>query len=676
VISAINRISTSIKALQQLGPSALVQYARYRAALRSGALKKETPPGEEPWEDPQPELGIPPVCLLPLPDRQEVLRLLDPRAVEELTREAGEIVSGQVRLFGGDPVPLQLVPPGPLFHWTGYEQGRAAWGVLDVKLIWEPARFSWAFTLCRAYHLTGDEQYARTYWEHTEAFLDANPTNLGPNWASAQEAALRLMAFSFALGVFAGSPHTTPERQKRLRAAIAAHADRIPPTLAYARAQNNNHLLTEAAGLYTAGLILPQHPSAAIWRELGRRWLNHGILTQIDEDGTYTQNSTNYHRLMLQSALWAHSLQPKMDPAIFTAAALEKLSAATLWLASLVDPISGAVPNLGPNDGAYIMPLTGSPFSDFRPVLQAAALTFLQCPLLPPGPWDEMSAWFGLVPPEQPAEPPQPVEAPKAPYVLSLSGSDSWAYLRSARFHSRPGHADQLHFDLWWRGINLALDPGTYHYNASPPWQNTLAHTAFHNTLTVNGADQMRRAGRFLWLDWAQSSLEDARVDADGNLLEAAVQHDGYRRVGIIHRRRASAGQAEWHVRDDLIPTARLRAGRLHTARLHWLLPDWEWDLDEENSPDLLTLRLRSPHGWVRLEVRPHLPAGPAGSPQPTVELVRAGECLRGSPQPAPQAGWYSPTYAKKMPALSFAVALTAPLPLGFTTRWVLGDHE
>ncbi len=135
--------------------------------------------------------------------------------------------------------------------------------------MWEPARFGWAFTLGRAYHLSGDEKYAAAFWQFFETFTDANPPCLGPHWMSGQEVALRLMAFVWAAQVFAASPSSTPERKSRLAASVAAHAARIPPTLVYARSQQNNHLLSEAAGLLTAGLALPDHPGAASWRRPG-----------------------------------------------------------------------------------------------------------------------------------------------------------------------------------------------------------------------------------------------------------------------------------------------------------------------------------------------------------------------------------------------------------------------
>ena len=130
----------------------------------------------------------------------------------------------------------------------------------------------------------------------------------------------------------------------------------------------------------------------------------------------------------------------------------------------------------------------------------------------------------------------------------------SWAYLRAARFTSRPGHADQLHLDLWWQGLNLAQDPGTYRYTAAPPWDNALASTLVHNTLSVDGREQMTRAGRFLYLDWAQASPARARPGcrmAPGSGSRAS--HDGYRRLGVTHQRQVTAFQdGRWLVEDSL----------------------------------------------------------------------------------------------------------------------------
>jgi hypothetical protein len=111
---------------------------------------------------------------------------------------------------------------------------------------------------------------------------------------------------------------------------------------------------------------LPDHPQAQRWRSLGWRWFNRAILAQVASDGAYIQHSTNYHRLMLQTAFWVSYLA-KSQGQTFPHETRERLRAATRWLLALLDPVSGRVPNLGPNDGAYILPLTFSPQDDYRP---------------------------------------------------------------------------------------------------------------------------------------------------------------------------------------------------------------------------------------------------------------------------------------------------------------------
>ena len=124
--------------------------------------------------------------------------------------------------------------------------------------------------------------------------------------------------------------------------------------------------------------------------------------------------------------------------------------------------------------------------------------------------------------------------------VYRLAGKSTWGVLRAAQFDHRPAHADQLHLDLWWRGINIAADPGVFQYNADPPWRNPLDTTAVHNTLTINGRPQMTKVGQFLWLDWAQAEVLDLGEVEGGGLNWIVAQHDGYRKMKLAHRRTVS----------------------------------------------------------------------------------------------------------------------------------------
>jgi len=644
-------------------------FGLYRFGLYSGYFRWVT--RSEPIEDSSsaPDYRLHPV--IKMRDRDKLLRILGEEEVERVLNEADEIVEGNWRLFRDKSVPLELRPPEPLVHWSIYEQDEGTPTPLDVKLVWEPARFGWAYSLGRAYFLSGDERYAATFWDHTEVFWNANPAYLGLNWASAQEVALRTLALVFAGQVFAPSVHSTLERMERLAISVATHARRIPPTLIYARAQNNNHLLSEAVGLLTASLFLPDHPDSNHWRRLGWHWFNRGIQTQIDADGAYTQHSTNYHRLMLQLALWVNALT-RAHQFEFPRNTQQKLADSTRWLMALSDPKSGRVPNLGPNDGAYILPLTVCSFSDYRPVLAAASLAFLGERNIEAGIWDEMTFWL-VSTPQSEQQPTltlgQSREGLATPHVLEVQARESWAYLRAASFNSRPGHADQLHLDLWWRGLNLAQDAGSYRYNAPEPWSNSLARTAVHNTLTVNGQDQMTLVGRFLWLDWAQASVVPGDESASRKRTHLVAEHNGYRYLGLTHQRTVIAkDEAVWIIEDRLLFTDPKRATKYlpFSTRLHWLLPDWPWQIKE--AENRVEISLQSSYGRVRLLIQGAEQSGYGETISPL--LVRAGETLYGSEDPNPTWGWISPTYGSKIPALSFSGTEQAYQPLTLVSIW------
>ncbi len=271
----MNRLQIAIKAAAQLGPQKTVLFACYQLGLKSGLIKLLTPSNQ-----PSPKadwLISSDIFPLSIPDTTWF-----DGSPNRLLEEANTILDGQFHRFGAEETsPINLSPPTPLTHWTQTNDNPGSGE--DIKFIWEPARFGWVFPLGRAYLLHHDDKFATAFWQQAETFWAANPPNLGPNWASGQEVALRILAFTFALQVFDDSQSSTPARRQRLLASIIEHAQRIPPTILYARAQNNNHLITEAVGLYTAGCLLPNHPQAARWRRLGWRWFTWACLNQITQ---------------------------------------------------------------------------------------------------------------------------------------------------------------------------------------------------------------------------------------------------------------------------------------------------------------------------------------------------------------------------------------------------------
>ena len=185
-----------------------------------------------------------------------------------------------------------------------------------------------------------------------------------------------------------------------------------------------------------------------------------------------------------------------------------------------------------------------------------------------------------------------------------------------------------LHFDLWWRGQNIALDPGTYSYNAAPPWDNPLARTMHHNTVTVDGRDQMQRVGRFMWLPWLTGICTERVASASGHLAYWQGEHDGYPSVSY---RRCLIRLADdvWVVADALDSETD------HDYRLHWLLSDLPYVRQDDS------IVLHSPAGDYQVCCR-------AQTADVAVSLVRADA--------ESALGWQARRYHSKTPALSLAL--------------------
>ncbi len=538
-------------------------------------------------------------------------------------------------------------------HWS--EIGDFAAG--DIKYVWEPSRFAWAYPLVRAYWRTGDERYPRLFWELADDWRRANRPQQGVNWKCGQEAALRVMACCFALYGFADSPETTAARVSRLAQVMAVSGQRIASNLSYAVSQQNNHGITEATGLWTLGLLFPEFTSADEWAHIGREALEQQCRRLIDDDGAFSQHSVNYQRVMLHACVWAVRLgelhgQPLSDEL------RDRVCRAGTFLWRLQDEQTGRLPRYGANDGAVVLPLTNCESQDYRPVVQAVGWLRNRKRRFEDGPWDEEMLWLWgedalATDVEANIEADSDVDAdaeqrgdwqgPQAGYCVLRSESGHLS-TRAGSYRYRPSHADMLHADVWWRGQNVALDAGTHSYNAPSPWDSPLARTAFHNTVTVDDCDQMDRAGRFLWLPWLSGEQTPTTNSADGHLTYWEGTHDGYRRLtSPVNYRRGilRIGSEHWLIVDSLAGNA------AHSYRLHWLLLDAPYVFDED-----------------RQHIRLQTGAGPYDVCLASVAETNVS-CVRADPD-GPR-GWYAPCYGDRQPALSLACVAEAQTVLFWT---------
>jgi asparagine synthase (glutamine-hydrolysing) len=461
----------------------------------------------------------------------------------------------------------------------------------DIKFIWEPNRFTFVYTLVRAYAATHDEKYPEAFWTLIEDWAKHNHPNTGSNWMDGQEIALRLMAWIFGYHAFLNSPSTTQLRITQFTIYLTAHAERIYKNTSFAIFTHSNHAVTEAFGLWMTGLLFPELKNADKYLSFGRMSLEREARAQIFPDGTYSMYSLNYHRFVLHIYLYAIRLGDINHFSLSTKLQQSVANSIT-YLSQLVDPKTGQMPVYGSNDGALVLPLNNCDFTDYRPLLQLGWYITKGERLFEPGPWDEDIFW--LCGAEFPSPDGRGVRGEGESFtaksakdtkkeerrkklgdlrgesfpdggVYLLRNTDSHALIRCTDFTSRPSHADQLHVDLWIHGHNIAVDAGTYLYSGEGIWRNGLAHTSAHNTVTVDNKDQMTMLSRFTWTNWSKGKvLKHTEKMWQG-------EHDGYKPVS--HKRTVMSLEGDrWLVIDHL------SSNEPHHYALHWLLNDFPFE--------------------------------------------------------------------------------------------------
>ncbi len=523
--------------------------------------------------------------------RLKQTKILGKSGVEKLILEAESIKRGDFRYFFHQTGHLGFPPDWHLNpftsqkssakeHWTKIPMQSGNSG--DLKYIWEPGRFASAYTLSRAYILTDREDFAETFWLLIESWENDNPPNFGAHWKCGQETSLRIMAWCFALFAVVDSNSTTPERFAKLLGLIAAQADRVAADHIYSYLQQNNHSISEGVGLYIVGVLFPQLSNSKKWLEIGKNILEEDARRLIHDDGSFIQKSNNYHRLMLQDYLYAIRIA-QVNGLSFSKEMLLRINKAADFMIGMLDERSGQSPNIGANDGALIVPLNNCDYSDFRPICSCINYLFYSDRILGNGLWDEDLLWFfGLetFDSNRNLVKRRNISACRDGYYTS-GDEVSWALFKCGGFHDRPSHADMLHVDIWWRGINIACDAGTYQYFAEPERYLALHSTYCHNTIVVDENEQMERGPRFMWMKWLKASLRHKYGDSELGIESFEGEHDGYACLEdpVIHRRAlVKCGLETWVVIDDLLGLD------IHQIDLHWLMPELEYKFYPEQN--------------------------------------------------------------------------------------------
>lgn len=499
----------------------------------------------------------------------------------------------------------------------------------DIKPIWEMSRMDWVLAFAQRAR-NGDEKALERLNLWLADWCVSNEPFRGANWKCGQEASIRVMH----LGIAAIILGQVKSPASGLLDVVRLHLRRIAPTVRYAMAQDNNHGTSEAAALFIGGswLAAAGDVEGDRWQSIGRRWLENRAARLIGSDGSFSQYSLNYHRVLLDTFCMAEVWRLHMTLPDFSAHWRRQAQLATRWLNCMINPHNGDGPNVGANDGARLIQLTETPYRDYRPSVQLATHLFEgKSAYAQDGTWNHPMHWLSFAVLADLASPPGTLIADDGGFAMLHCGS-AMAMLRYPRFRFRPSQADALHLDLWLDGENLLRDGGSCSYNTEERWLNYFGGTASHNTVQFDGRDQMPRISRFLFGDWLKTSLIEP-ISCD----EAATHFSaGYRdNRQASHHRRVSLRHASLRVVDEV-------NGFKQKAVLRWRLAPGVW-------------RLVHQQGGVHLSNGIHSLTVSSDAPIRRAELVE---------------GWESRHYLEKTAISVLEVEIPTAGMLTTTYRW------
>jgi hypothetical protein len=321
----------------------------------------------------------------------------------------------------------------------------------------EWSKFYYGLDLAHAFAQAGDLKFLRTWERLVTSWLDEVPPDFGPTDALGR----RLQNWVYAANLFAAAPAFAGFSEgfgDRLVAGIRQHADYLQAHLSSER----NHRTLELYALFVVSLALPSAADEEARLQFAWRALLENLETDFRPDGVHREHSTHYHMIVLRSFVAARENALRAGFAI-PRDYDERLRRALAFGFACHRP-DGTMPALSDGDiGRYADLLVESAAALDHP---AAATT---------GSFHDAGYYIQC----------------GAPAGAAASGEQ-----RHLIFDCGPlgdgghGHYDVLSIDVWC-GRHLIVDPGRYTYDGSMEWRQWFKGTAAHNTVCVDGRDQV-----------------------------------------------------------------------------------------------------------------------------------------------------------------------------------------
>ena len=430
-------------------------------------------------------------------------------------------------------------------HWSEIQDLSKDAG--DIKYVWEKARFSFLYDVIRYDYHFEDDQSAYVF-NQIEDFITKNPINQGPNYKCSQEISLRVLNWTFALYYYKDSLNLNEALFQKIMDSIYWQIHHVYHNIHFSRTSvRNNHAITETLLLYLSKKLFPFFSNVAKWSEKGKKWFEQEIAYQIYEDGTFLQFSMNYHRVVVQLLTWGIQLA-KLNGDTFDKVVYERAQKSLDFLDACIDPVTGELPNYGANDGALFFKLTNDDYRVYRSQLddlRAVLNGYIYF-------GSKSSLWYGIQPKQKKqAALPEISEFTKGGYYIIQEGNTK-TFIRCGAYKDRPYQSDNLHIDIWIDGKNVLRDNGSYQYNTSKELINYFNGSEGHNTISIDGKDQMQKGDRFIWNYWVKYAKANLTESQNKFIFKGEIKGFKHLDSNILHQRivTKSKGLNEWIIKD------------------------------------------------------------------------------------------------------------------------------
>ncbi|MCK9312280.1 MAG: heparinase II/III-family protein, partial [Bacteroidales bacterium] len=277
---------------------------------------------------------------------------------------------------------------------------------------------------------------------------------------------------------------------------------------------------------------------------------------QIADDGTFIQDSMNYHRVFIQLLTWAIALADKNGEK-FSDFVYERAYKSVNFLYQCQDLPSGWLPNYGANDGALFFPLSDNDYRDYRSQLDALYGLLTGRALY--GKHLEDAHWVGSTVPSfrkafvTLSQKIGLVSFEKSGYYL-IREQETLTFIRCGLFNGKGSCTDELHLDVWYKRENELIDGGSYKYNTEEELEKYFRGTESQNTVMLDGYDQMLKGPRFVW--YYPPKIVDVSLTEKDDFYEFKGSVKCFSYLGNITLTRVitkKKGEARWKVEDSIM---------------------------------------------------------------------------------------------------------------------------